>query len=169
MEATLKIEQDLSFTEYFRSALYYFNNKRFKIFLIILYLAPLLPEVIFLIMIPNFQFHYDTLYLSFVPIVIVFIVAIIIVFFGCCYFYYVKSQYFHNISYSFTHWGIVRDSETSGFSKPWREIVKCKETRSFFLVYTTPRDFQVIQKRKFETPEDVIIFRDLLNENITHK
>ena len=169
MESSLKIDQDLSFTEYLRSALYYFNNKKLIIFLAIIYIFPLLPDILALFTIPKFRFNYISLYLSLVPIVLLLITALIVIFIACFYFYYAKPQYFKNISYSITHWGIIRNSETSGFSKSWREIVKYKETKNSFLVYISARDFQVIQKRKFKNSEDISNFRDLLNENVNRK
>jgi hypothetical protein len=168
MQFSFNVNQDLSFFEYFKGALYYFNNKRFKIFIAIIFIFPLLSDIFALLTITNYRISLTSVFLSLIPIGILLLMAFTITLIVCSYFYNIKPQFFKNISYSFNHWGIIRNSEISGFSKPWREISKFKETKSFFLLYISGLDFHIVQKRKFNSSEDVANFRALLKENIKH-
>ena len=95
-----------------------------------------------------------------------FLVIIIFAFLGCLFIYKSKPYLFENISYEFTHWGVVRHGEKTEFSKPWRDITKIKETKAFFLLYVGNADFHIIQKRMFENDSSITEFRNLLKEHV---
>jgi hypothetical protein len=87
-------------------------------------------------------------------------------FFSCLYIYKRKRYLFNNVSYDFTHWGVVRNGAKTEFSKPWREITRFKETKAFFLLYAGSIDVHIFQKRMFANTEELNDFRQLLLENI---
>ena len=158
------IKQDLTLKDFFSSTVYYYLSgrllKRFFLFLTLLMLLSTFvgPSTTFL----------ETLITIFVPIIILLLMVITGTFFICVFIYNSKPYLFKNVSYNFTHWGIVRHGERTEFSKPWREISKFKETKSFFLLYIQKTDFHIIQKRMFNDANELNDFRILLKENITH-
>ncbi|MBS1934789.1 MAG: YcxB family protein [Bacteroidetes bacterium] len=69
------------------------------------------------------------------------------------------------MTYEFTHWGITRNGEKTEFSKPWRDVKKIKETKSFIL-FIFHNDFHVIQKRMLKNPDELNAFKEYIKENI---
>jgi hypothetical protein len=101
-----------------------------------------------------------------VPLVILFLMVIIFIIVNCLFIYKSKPYLFQNVSYDFTHWGVVRHGEKTEFSKPWRDISKIKETSAFFLLYIGRTDFHIIQKRMFENMDELNDFKLFLKEKV---
>lgn len=166
MQNSFIIRQDLTLKEFLISTLYYYFSgkllKRFFIFLICL---------TFLNMFLSFATTSSnmallTIFSSFAPIVILFVVVVIFASLICLYIYKNKPYLFSDVSYDFTHWGVIRHGEKTEFSKPWRDISKFKETKNFFLLYIGNNDFHIIQKKMFTNLNELDDFRQLLRENI---
>lgn len=109
-----------------------------------------------------------SIFTNFAPVAILFLIVIIFTFIICLYIYKSKRYLFDNVSYDFTHWGVVRHGERTEFSKPWRDISKFKETKAFFILYIGNTDFHIIQKRMLENIGELNDFRNLLSEKINH-
>jgi hypothetical protein len=103
---------------------------------------------------------------SFAPIFILLLILMILVVLICLYIYKSKPYLFTDVSYKFTHWGIVRIGERTEFSKPWRDISEFRETKAFFLLCIGSNDFHIIQKSMFHSLEDINDFRCILKEHI---
>lgn len=166
MENSFTIRQDLTFSEFFSSALYYYLSgkslKRFFLFLLGLSLLSM-----FLGFLTTSQsVDIITIISTFAPFIILFLIGIIVISLICLYIYKSQPHLFKNVSYYFNHWGVVRHGEQTEFSKPWRDITKFKETKAFFLLYIGSTDFHIIQKRIFENDKVMNDFRNLLNENL---
>ena len=101
------------------------------------------------------------------PIFFLFIIVALFALLSCLFIYKSKSYLFKNVSYDFTHWGVVRHGERTDFSKPWRDITKFKETKAFFVLYTGKSDFHIVQKRMLKDLDSLNDFRKLLQQNIS--
>lgn len=58
----------------------------------------------------------------------------------------VKSNLFKNVTYTFNNWGMIKSGKNVEFKRPWDKFIKWRETRSFFLLYTSESDAHVILK-----------------------
>ena len=166
MHDFFKIRQDLTFGEFLSSTLYYcFSGRLLK--RVLLFLIGLTLISMFLgFATTSKSIDLATVLGSFVPIAILLLIVVIFAFLICLYIYKSKPYLFDNVSYNFTHWGVVRHGERTEFSKPWREISKIKETKAFFLLYVGNTDFHIIQKRMFTNLDELNDFRLLLQENV---
>src|SRR5205085_2741647 len=77
-----------------------------------------------------------------------------------------KPDNFKNISYRFTHWGMEKTTTDMNFSRQWSKFLKYKETKHFILLYVSENDAHIIQKRKFQTKEEVNDFLALVSKKI---
>lgn len=165
MEDSFVIEQNLTFREFFLSSFnYYIAKKVLKMFLLILLAFSVLEVFLGIITINNLSF--PVLVGTFAPIVVIVFLLITLTFLVCFFTYKSKPYLFQNVSYEFTHWGVVRNGEKTDFSKPWRDFEKFKETKEFFLLYIANTDFHIIQKRMFKDFDEMERFRALLTEKI---
>jgi hypothetical protein len=95
---------------------------------------------------------------------IILLIAFIVLY--TCIIYNTKSILFKRMIYNFTHWGLVKSGNGLEFSRPWREFLKVKETKSFFLLYISKNDAHVIQKRMFRNREEIKDFNFFLENNL---
>ena len=166
MHESFTIQQNLTFREFLSSTLYYcFSGRLLKRFVLFLIGLTLLTTFLGSATTSD-GVRPGTFIYNFAPILLVIPIVVIFSFCLCLYIYYGKPYLFHNVSYDFTHWGVVRNGEKTEFSKPWREITKFKETTAFFLLYIGDRDFHIVQKRMLESQERIAAFRQLLQKNL---
>jgi hypothetical protein len=164
MQNIFKVDQDLSFKEFLSSTLYYYlTGRRTRKYFAFMTALGILSTIF------GFMTSSNGVGLSDIPI---YLAPAIMLFFGmldfivlvCFVIYKFKPYLFKNVSYEFTHCGVVRHGERTEFSKPWREITNLKETKAFFLLYIGNTDFHIIQKRMFPDTEKLETFRDCLVE-----
>ena len=162
MEKSFTIRQNLTFRDFLSSTLYYYLSGRLlrRFFLILVGLA--LLSMFLGLDTTSKGINSARLISSFAPFLIFLIGVVAFAFTTCLYIYKSKPYLFHNVSYDFTHWGVVRHGDRTDFSKPWRDISKIKETKAFFLIYIGNSDFHIIQKRMFAGSEELNDFRQLL-------
>ena len=166
MQESFTVRQNLTFSEFFSSTLYfYFSGRLLKRFLLLLIGLTLLSTFLGFATTSK-RFDLEIVFYNLVPMAILILIIVIFSFFICLYIYKNKSYLFDNVSYNFTHWGITRNGEKTEFSKPWRDITKIKETKAFFLIYIGNTDFHIIQKRMFAGSAEQDAFRQLLKENV---
>ena len=158
MDNSFTIKQNLTFGEFLSATLYYYLSRKllWRFFLLLIILG-LLSILLGQITTSKALTAVDFIPVV-APLVILFLIAI------CFYIYKGKPYLFHNVSYDFTHWGVVRHGEKTDFSKPWRNISKIKETKAFFFIYVGKSDFHIIQKRMFANMNELNDFRSLLKE-----
>jgi hypothetical protein len=166
MRDSFTVRQDLTFSDFFSSMMYYyFSGKLLK--RIFLFIAGVIVFSMLLgIATTSNGIDLLTLMSSFLPLLIVVLIVIAGVFFICLNIYKSKPYLFQNVSYDFTHWGVVRRGENTEFSKPWRDITKFKETKAFILLYVGNSDVHIIQKKMFANGSELNDFRQLLQDNI---
>jgi hypothetical protein len=131
-----------------------------------IFLLPLLSDFFAVITIKNFQMRLMSVFLALVPVIILLPALVIYTFVVSLFIYKNKSQFFENVSYTFDQRGIIKHVESQGVLRPWREISKFRETKSFFLVYISRMDFHLIQKSKFNGSEELANFRTMLKRNV---
>jgi hypothetical protein len=166
MQNSFSLKQDLTFKEYYNSTVYYFlTGKKSKGFLIVLLAGGFLSMFLGFIMSPE-QSSLVQISTSFIPIIFLFLVFLFALFVSCIIAYNSKPYLFKNITYGFTHWGITKTGEKTDFSKPWRDVIRLKEAKSFFLIYSNNIDAIVIQKRMFGTAEELDEFRIFVQDKI---
>ncbi|MDX2046219.1 MAG: YcxB family protein [Chitinophagaceae bacterium] len=167
MQNSFTIRQELSLREFLIATLYsLFLGRRMKIFLFLM-TGVALASLFLGYATTSDGINLSALATAFAPLVMILIIFTVFICFGGFFVYKSNPHLFKNVSYTFTHWGIVRQDKRGEFSKPWRDISKFKETKSFLLVY--PRagmDTHIIQKRMFADSEELNAFRQLLNDNI---
>jgi len=76
-----------------------------------------------------------------------------------------NGKQFKNASYQFTHWGIDKTGNDVELSIPWRKVIKVKENKNFFFLFTSPNDAQIIQKKNFADDTQLSDFRRLLEDH----
>ena len=164
MQTTFTINQNLTYREFLSSTLYFYLSAKLlrRFFLLVIGLS--LFSNILGLMTTSKGLKVTDFVSAIVPSVILFLMVIIFSIVICLIIYKSKPYLFHNVSYDFTHWGVVRHGEKTEFSKPWREITRVKETRAFFLLYIGRTDFHIIQKRMFGNINELDDFRSLLKE-----
>ena len=72
-----------------------------------------------------------------------------------------------NTTNKFTHWGMERTGEGFEISIPWNKFLRYKETKKYLLLFITKDDALVIQKKIFESTEQLEDFRKLISEKIS--
>ena len=166
MQESFTVRQDLAFSEFLSSTLYYyFSGRLLQRFLLLVFGLTLLSTFLGLATTSK-EFDPASVFYSLVPVGILLLLVVVFTFFICLYIYQNKGYLFKDISYDFTHWGITRHGEHTEFSKPWRDITRVKETKAFFLFYIGNKDFHIIQKRMLAGTEELIAFRQLIQEKI---
>jgi hypothetical protein len=166
MQNSFIMSQDLTFREFLSSTLYYYFTGRLLKKILLLLIGLTLLSMFLGSATTSKGINLATVFRSVAPIVILLLLIVIFAFLICLYIYKSKPYLFDNVSYDFTHWGVVRYGDRTEFSKPWRDITKFKETKAFFLLYIGNTDFHIIQKRMFTKSEELNAFRQLLRENI---
>lgn len=101
-------------------------------------------------------------------IVLLFMSAIILVpvFVYYAFLYLLKPHQFKNITYQFTHWGMEKNGVGIDFSRQWSKFLKFRETKHFILLYLTVNDAHIIQKRMFESDEQIRYFISFVSERL---
>ena len=165
MENTIIINQQLTFKEFVSSTLYfYLTGSLLKRFFAILF-AILLVSLLLGLGTTDKGLDTTMIIGTVAPVIFLLAAATAFVFLSCLYIFKSKPSIFKNVSYEFTHWGIIRHADKLEFSRPWRDITDMKETKAFFLLYVGKTDFHIIQKRLIG---DSIKFRLLLKSNLSH-
>ncbi len=168
MRDSYSIKQNLTFKEYYKSTVYYFiTGKKFKGILILLLSFGFISMFIGFLMTPE-QSSLVQISTSFIPIIFLSLLFLFALFVNCVIAYNSKPYLFKNITYDFTHWGITKTGEKTDFAKPWRDVIRLKESKSFFLIYSNDIDAIVIQKRMFEDFDEINNFKNFIVENIGH-
>ena len=166
MQDSFTIKQELTFRDFLSSTLYYyFSGKLLKRFFLVLIGVSTLSMILGVVTTSK-GIDLKTIVGGFAPILILLLGVIAFAFFTCLYIYRSKPYLFDNVSYDFTHWGIVRHGEKTEFSMAWRDISKIKESKAFFLFCIGNTDFHIIQKRMFANSEELSDFKQLLRGNI---
>jgi hypothetical protein len=155
---TFIVEQKLSLNEFIRSALLYLPHNRVVRKLIIV-----VCSVVSLIVFLGQDWSFDkSIFLTFLKtldwIVFIFIIIIAFIAMTCLFIFKTQNYLFENVTYQFTDWGITRHGRQTEFSKPWKEVSKIVETKSFFLFCFGVSDYHIIQKRMFNDSSELIAF-----------
>ncbi|MBS1564994.1 MAG: YcxB family protein [Bacteroidetes bacterium] len=81
--------------------------------------------------------------------------------------HYLQAQHFlTGVTYHFNHWGMERSGAGTGFSTQWRNIVKVRETKSYFLFFVTPNVAHSIQKQRLGDEDNIDAFRTFVNDRM---
>lgn len=165
MQSSLRINQDLTFQEFFSGTLYFcFSSKLVKRAAILILAGNVLSIFVELAANPN-SLSSDSLFTQVIPIIAMLLLLVLLVFVFSIFTYTNKSDIFKNVTYDFTHWGIIRNAVQSQFSKPWRDLTEVKESKEFFILYFSNTDYHLIQKRMIGDKKEVGRLRTLLIEN----
>ena len=73
------------------------------------------------------------------------------------------------VRFQFDDAGFVAEASHTRVENKWTGIVKWKEGKHCFLVYTNPSMANIIPKRFFQSPPDVDAVRELFRTHITRK
>ena len=166
MKDSFTIRQDLSFKEYLRSNLYFFFvSRRLRFYGLVLTAVSAYGSGS---VTASKKIDLTAIVSVFVPILLMAAVLALGIYFVSLYLYRAKPYLFKEVSYEFTHWGIVRHGERTQFSKQWREITKVRESKNFFLFYAG-MDAHTIPKRVFSSPGELDAFRQFLKRAVDAK
>ena len=165
MQSSLRVSQNLTFQEFFSGTLYFcFSSQLVKRAALLILAFNALSILVELEANPN-SLTSDSLFTQVIPIIAMLLLLVLLVLVFCIFTYTNKSDIFKNVSYDFTHWGIIRNAVQSQFSKPWRDLTKVKESKGFFILYFSSIDYHLIQKRMIGDKREVDRFRTVLIEN----
>ncbi len=165
MQNSFRINQDLTFQEFLSGTLYFcLSSKPFKTFFSLIIAFNVLTVLVQLAANPN-SLSSDLFFTQVIPVLAILLFLLLLVFVFCIFTYKSKSDIFKNVTYEFTHWGIIRNAVQYQFSKPWRDLTKFKESKAFFVLYFSDTDFHLIQKKMFDDKKEVDRFRTMLIEN----
>ena len=165
MTETFTLKETTTFKEYL-TILYYqtFRKRIVKRILIFLGIVSILRVVLEFALGVNTKWHLVIFNLLLAPLFLVaflyvvpFLIAILLRKF--------KPAVF-NATNKFTHWGMERTGEGFHVAMPWRKFVKYRETKKFILLYITKDDAFVIQKKVFDSNEQLEDFRQLILDKI---
>ncbi len=158
MQETFNLSFDVNYGEYAGSLFHQFlKSKYLRLFILFLLGLALLSTLLGLATSSEMNF-WVSLLSAIAPVLVISAIAPIL-FFVFTVIIYLSSRYaFKDIETEFNHWGVSRKSGKINWSKPWREIVKVKETKTAFLVYISKNDFIVIPKRAFKDDAEMNSF-----------
>ena len=165
MQKSYTIFQELTFKEFFISTLYLTSSTKIVKRLIVFVCIVSLLNLFLTYNLSKVQPGILTAIGCFLPIVYFIGLAILLCLVICLYIYSTKQYLFRDVSYDFTHWGVVRNGFKTDFSKPWRDISKVKETGQYFFLFVGKIDFHIIQKRMINQ-NDLTEFRIFLTDNM---
>jgi hypothetical protein len=166
MANSFTIKQDLSLKEFFNAFLYiFFTSRIFKRLLLFMSIISGLG-IILDFLTDSKKPLFVNIALSLLPLIFLFSFFFVFGFLATLFIYKTKTKLFKNVTYEFTHWGVMMSTEGADFSKPWREFIKIRESRLFFLLYISANDAYIIKKGIFENNEEIKNFRDFLKLNI---
>jgi YcxB-like protein len=155
---TFIVQQKLSLNEFIRSTLLYLPHNRAVRKLIII-VCSVVSLVVFLGQDWSFDKSILSAFLNTVDwIALIFIIIMAFIALTCSYIFKTQKHLFENVTYQFTDWGIARHGNRTEFSKPWKEVSKIVETKSFFLFCFGVSDYHIIQKRMFKDSSELIAF-----------
>lgn len=169
MQNTFTIQQNVSFAELFRAALYILLTSPFFKRLVLTIVVLMLFSIITGVLTTNNNFTWLTLLQHLAPVIILILFFCVFMFLGCLVLYKIKPQNFKGIVYEFNHWGMTKMVNGKEYTRPWRSFSHMRETKNFFLLYISKMDAHFIQKRLFENDEEIENFRVLLKENISYR
>ena len=165
---SLRVNQDLTFQEFFNGTLYVcFSLKPLKRFFLFLLALSIISLLLGFVTTSN-RLTIASLITEVMPILSLLVLVILLVFLFSFFTYRNKPGIFRNVTYDFTNWGVIRNAHQSQFSKPWRDMFKMKESNRFFILYFSNTDYHLIQKKMFKDKSEVDRFRTLLKENTSH-
>ncbi len=168
MQSSFSIKYHLTLLEFYYSSIYSaIRNKRLKKFYY------LIPGILVLSGLLNFfldtkksSYSIGLIVQFLFPILLFLIFLFVGIFILCLIVQLIKPNYFKNINYEFTHWGMFKKGIGFEYSSPWSKILKMKETKSFFLLYVSENDAHIVQKRMFKNEEEINNFKSLVIEKI---
>lgn len=73
-----------------------------------------------------------------------------------------RKDFQREFTYTITDQGITTTTPDAHQEKPWADVLKWKEGRQNFLLYSSDNLFQLFPKRLFASPTQIDAFRDLL-------
>jgi len=167
MQDTFYIKQRLTLSEFTSATLfYYLSGKYFRrgIIFILAFLTAI--ELFMAFTFPNYSFQLLKLLFYIIPLIFLFLTGIFIIMSYCLITHKFNPGRFVNVSYEITHWGVTRHGNSPQFSQPWRNIKAFKESRSFFILYTFPTGFHIIQKNELRIPGEIDNLRNFLKEKL---
>lgn len=166
MTETFTFKETKTFKEYSSITIYQtFRKKIVKRILIFLIIVSILRVILEFALGNNLKWYMVIFNLLLAP---VFLVAFIYVvgFLVTILFMKIKPAAFRNITTQFTHWGMERTGEEFQISVPWSKFLKYRESKKFILLYITDDDSFIIQKKAFDSNEQLEDFRHLISEKI---
>lgn len=167
MQNTITVPQRLTYKEFLSAMLYVFaSSRRARRFLLFLFIAFCSINLLSFITNPTRLLGIGDLENMLMVLGSMPVGGIVFIIIGTFLIYQTRPELFSNVSYHFSHWGVIGELKGGGFSKPWREIYRFKETKQFFLLYITALDVHIIQKKMIGDVERINIFRSMLEENV---
>jgi hypothetical protein len=127
----------------------------------------LLPYIIEYVAARTISFNLETELEYQLPLLVILLLATITYSLVLAVGYYRRSAYFQDLSYEFSHWGLIATSAFSG-SVPWRSFLGYKERPKFILLYMSKYRVISIPKRIFDSSEELETFRLTLRDNLPY-
>ncbi|MDP4263665.1 MAG: YcxB family protein [Bacteroidota bacterium] len=168
MDITFSINYSLSYREYFKAMLFLgIRMKTIKRLFLFIFILGGVSALLNLISPHKHEYEWyrvilPILFLPLFPALFFLVFGLL----GSLLIYQLKPQFFKNLTYHFTHWGMAKAGKGLNMTTPWRYFIKWRETKSFLLLYVTLNDAHIIPKRAFKNEGELENFRILIREHI---
>lgn len=167
MKDSFTIDQHITLKEFINFTLYsYVHSRRIKSFFLLILLLDLVA-LVFGLLTGLTNFNSEVVFNMLTPLILLPVLLVIFAVLVSLLIYTSRPYLFKNVSYDFTHWGIIRNGEKTEFSKPWREITRYKETKSYFIFYIGNADVHFVQKKMFNDANELADFAFFLKDRMS--
>lgn len=83
--------------------------------------------------------------------------------------YKLKPQFFKEINYRFNNWGMEKFGDKVNVSVPWNHFLKYHESKDSFYLFLNNNHSHIVQKRMFNSTEEIENFRNFISQKIEKK
>jgi uncharacterized membrane protein YvlD (DUF360 family) len=166
MKEDFKIVQTLSLTEYLDTMFYELRKmkwiRRIFIFSCIMgilnaLLDSLLPSKH---QVPWYIFLFKMIFPPVFFVIFLLVAGILVSFFIMQF----RSQMFRNVTFEFTHWGVIKSGKGFEFSAQWEKFLTFKETYHFIYLYVSAHEAHIIKKNAFANGDELNGFLQMLHK-----
>jgi len=171
MPDTFTIDHDLNYREYLRVIIYLVIRMKIMKKIFLLSFFGFLAIAIFILALytaKNHDWSVIVFQVIITPVMPVLSLSVFLFFFSTL-FYLFRPRLFRNITYRFTHWGMEKTGKGFEYSRPWRNFSEFRETKSFFLLYISPGNAHIIQKRMFKNTGEAEALKNFVRKQIEEK